>query len=833
MDNLLARIDAYLYYKDAKMKYVTANDAFANWVGVPVEEIAGKSDYDFFSEKDAAWVRRQDREVLTRKETRSGVEGPLTGADGRTLWTISTRTPRLNSRGDVIGLVGLIMDITGRKDVEERVKQRERLFGIVSRLSRELIVVNDPKLKLKAAFNMLGEVLDVDRIRLYRGITDKDTGQRTFTLSFEWKLVQECEDAKNLRATISSGFSRWRTVMAGGQPILGEVTEFPESEREVLAREGIESLLAVPIHMRDEFWGFLEFDYFFTAKTFNETEISILSMAAMSIGGSYMRDQLMRQLKKAYAETRRVNQDLEKAIETSNRFAAEAEVANEAKTSFLAGMSHEIRIPLTTIVGFSELLSDPATEEERKEYIERIRKGAEYLLALVSDILDLSKIEVGKMDLELMEVNPAKLVDGVVAMMEGTAENKGLNFYHSYLGLIPETIRTDPTRLRQILINLLGNAIKFTSEGTVFLTTSMSADEKSGNSLLSFAVADTGIGMTKKESERIFEKFQQANTSTGRNFGGSGVGLAISRKLANMLGGDISVESRKGKGSVFTLTVDAGPADQLNLVKVDIEAPAEEIVTAEERPRASQLSGTILLAEDGPDNRRLLSLLLKKEGLSVEFAENGREAMEMVLEAEQVGRPFDVVLMDMHMPELNGYEATRLLRERGYRRPVIALTAHATVLDKNRCIQAGCDDYIAKPVNRQKLISVVASYLGGRDLPPAVSIDEALPESAEIQSALFMDDLEMNTIIDEFAQGLSEFMEQVEAAQAKKDFKELAGLAHQMKGAGGAYGYPRLTEESAELEKAAKASDEKAARGILDALAATCRAVRKGRGING
>ncbi|MEW5733522.1 MAG: ATP-binding protein [Thermodesulfobacteriota bacterium] len=830
MDKLLADIDAYLYYKDAKMKYVTANDAFARWVGVPVEAIAGKSDYDFFSEKDAAWIRRQDREVLSKKETRSGVEGPLTGADGRTLWTISTRTPRRNSRGDVIGLVGLIMDITGRKDGEDRVKQRERLFGIVSRLSRDLIVVNDPKEKLNAAFNMLGEVMDVDRIRLYRSVTDKETCARSFALSFEWKLVQESEDARNLRSVMTEGFGRWQEVMAGGQPILGTVEEFPDSEREILSREGIESLLAVPIQMRDEFWGFLEFDYFFTAKTFNETEISILSLAAMSIGGSYMRDQLMRQLKKAYAETRRVNQDLEKAIETSNRFAAEAEVANEAKTSFLAGMSHEIRIPLTTIVGFSELLGEPVSEEERREYIDRIRKGAEYLLSLVSDILDLSKIEAGKMDLEVMEVNPVQVVDGVVSMMEATAEKKGLTFYSSYVGMIPKAVKTDPTRLRQILINLLGNAIKFTQEGTVFLTISLNMLEEKGRGELSFAVADTGIGMSKKECDRIFEKFQQANSSTVRTFGGSGLGLAISRKLANMLGGDIKVESRKGKGSVFTLTVDAGPADELALVKVEEERPAEVKGLAVEEPRPVQLNGSILLAEDGPDNRRLLSLLLRREGLSVEFAENGREAMEKALEGEQVGKPFDVILMDMLMPELDGYEATRLLRERGYRRPIVALTAHATVLDKNRCIQAGCDDYIAKPVNRQKLISVVASYLARKEEgPQAVPVSESLPESVAIQSALFMDDLEMNTIIDEFAAGLAEFIVQLEAAFAEAKYKDLAGFAHQMKGAGGAYGYPRLTEESAELEKAAKAEDREAARSMIDALAATCRAVRRGR----
>ncbi len=843
MDELFSPIEAFLFYKDARMNYITVNDAFARWVGKSANSIAGKSDYDLFSEKDAAWLRRQDREVLTRGETRAGVEGPITGSDGKAVWTLSTRTPRRNARGEVIGLSGLIVDITARKRDEERLEQREKLFGIVSKLSRDLIVVADPKEKLSTAFEMLGDVMDVGRVRLYRNALDKKTGQRYFLLSFEWTVMKDASGEKRHRQTMHAGLDRWFAEMARGLPINGPVRDLPKDERPMLAQEGIESLLLIPIHVRNEFWGFIEFDDFFNVKTFSDTEVSILGMAAMSIGGSYMRDQLFRQFQKAYAETRRVNQELEKAIESSNRFAAEAEVANEAKTSFLAGMSHEIRTPLTTIVGFAELLQDPVSEAERREYIETIRKSGEHLLSLVNDILDLSKIEAGKIELEMLECSPVHLVSSVASMMQTAAEKKELEFGVTYLGLIPEKIRTDPTRLRQILINLLGNAIKFTAEGKVFLTVRLRPGPSSEKTYLEFAVTDTGIGLTKEELEKSFNKFEQANVSTRRRFGGTGLGLNISRKLARMMGGDINAESQKGVGSTFALVLDVGPPEALKLHRVAderIEEAAAAAAAEEEETLPGILPGRVLLAEDGPDNRKLLSLFLKRAGLSPDFAENGREAYEKALSAAQDGAPYDVILMDMQMPEMDGYEATRLLREQGYQRPIIALTAHATVLDKNRCLESGCDDYIAKPVNRERLLSIVGRYLKGgvadtAETEPADSPKAPVKDSYEAEiltSDLLSDDEELESIIDDFVDGLGDFFAQMERAFADGRLDEVSRLAHQLKGSGGALGYPRLTTEAAVVEQAAKRNEAGAAGQALAVLSATVRAVRKGRGLD-
>ncbi|MBI5846107.1 MAG: response regulator [Deltaproteobacteria bacterium] len=834
MDDLFTSLDAFLFYKDARMNYVAVNDAFARWLGREINSVAGKSDYDLFPEKDAAWMRRQDREIITRGEARSGVEGPLTGADGKVIWTLSTRTPRRNARGDIIGLSGLIVDITARKQAEERLEQREKLFGIVSKLSRDLIVVSDPKEKLSTAFEMLGDVMDVGRVRLYRNATDKKTGQRYFVLSFDWTVMKDPTGEKKQRHSMQSGFDRWSAELSRGIPINGPVTDLPKSERVLLAQEGIEALLVIPIHVRNEFWGFIEFDDYFTSKTYSDTEVSILSMAAMSIGGSYMRDQLFRQFQKAYAETRRVNQELEKAIESSNRFAAEAEVANEAKTSFLAGMSHEIRTPLTSIVGFAELLQDPLTDEERSEYIETIRKSGEHLLSLVNDILDLSKIEAGKIEIEMLEASPVQVVNGVVSMMQAAAEKKDLEFGVTFLGLIPEKIRTDPTRLRQILINLVGNAIKFTSDGKVFLTVRMRPGPDANRAYMEFAVTDTGIGMNRAELEKAFNKFEQADASTVRRFGGTGLGLNISRKLARMMGGDITGESQKNVGSTFALVLDVGPPLELSLSRVEedrLNDIADEAQAEETRPEI--LSGRVLLAEDGPDNRRLLSLFLKRAGIIPDFAENGREAYEKALSAAQMGKAYDVILMDMQMPEMDGYEATRLLRENGYTKPIIALTAHATVLDKNRCLEAGCDDYIAKPVNRERLLAIVSRYLtgDGQSAPDGGGQPDSGPAEPEsIVSSLYSEDEELDSIIDDFVAGLADFLNDLEKAFSAERLDEVSRLSHQLKGSGGALGYPRLTEEAGILEQAAKHGKSEDAGKALSLLAVSIKGVRRGRG---
>jgi len=388
----------------------------------------------------------------------------------------------------------------------------------------------------------------------------------------------------------------------------------------------------------------------------------------------------------------------------------QAEAASVAKSQFLANMSHEIRTPMTAILGYADLLDtdkelarDPARVADA---VHAIRGNANHLMVIINDILDMSKIEAGRMTVERIDTSPAQIIEDVAALIQPRAKDKGIAVEVHYDSPIPERIQSDPTRLRQILLNLTGNAIKFTEVGSV----SIHADCEPGRRIMSFRVRDTGVGMTVEQRDLIarFDAFSQADTSTTRRFGGTGLGLRISNSLALLLGGRIEVESEAGRGSTFTVRIATGDLGGVPMVDPESGAFSGEPrsgrldhgVEPTRRPRV--LDGLrILLVEDGRDNQRLISYHLEKAGAQVEVAKNGRVAVERLLGP---GVAPDLVLMDMQMPELDGYGATRRLRAAGSSLPVIALTAHAMAGDREKCLEAGCDDYLTKPIDRAKLI---------------------------------------------------------------------------------------------------------------------------------
>jgi two-component system, sensor histidine kinase len=390
-----------------------------------------------------------------------------------------------------------------------------------------------------------------------------------------------------------------------------------------------------------------------------------------------------------------------------------AEAASRAKSEFLANMSHEIRTPMTAILGYSDLLNrEDLSGSEREEFLQTIQRNGAHLLGVINDILDISKIEAGKMTVERIDCSPCRLVSEVASLMRARALARNLSLQVAYRGLIPEAIHTDPTRLRQILINLLGNAIKFTELGGVQLVVRLLDPPEAPHPRIGFEVIDSGVGMTAEQMASIFQPFSQADNSMTRRFGGTGLGLTISKRLAQMLGGDITGESTSGEGSAFLVSIETGPLAGVRM----LDGAAEAVHAQEDQPPAAatadiRLSGRVLLAEDGPDNQRLIAFLLRQRGASVTVAENGQVAVDLVFQARDAGEPFDCILMDMQMPVLDGYGATQQLRATGCRTPIIALTAHTMRGDKERCLQAGCDDYLAKPINREELTRLVAGYL--------------------------------------------------------------------------------------------------------------------------
>jgi len=384
---------------------------------------------------------------------------------------------------------------------------------------------------------------------------------------------------------------------------------------------------------------------------------------------------------------------------------AAAETANAAKTEFLANMSHEIRTPMTAILGYADMLEraerDPSSlpANQRREAIRTIARNGEHLLRVLDDILDISKIDSGRMAFDPRPCSTIQIIEDVASLMRARATEAGITLEAVHALPLPRHIVSDPLRLRQILLNLVGNAVKFTQRGGVTIRHEY---RPRPTPQIHIEVRDTGVGIEPSALTRIFEPFQQADTSTSRVFGGTGLGLAICKRLVSMLEGDIRVESRVGEGSSFTLALPTG-CEQVELIDSladGLESAAEPIAAGD-----GSLAGTrILLAEDGRDNQRLIGHMLTSAGADLAVASDGVQAVDVALEAMRTGRAFDVILMDMQMPQLDGYEATRRLRNAGVDRPIVALTAHAMRGDRERCLDAGCDDYATKPVSRARLL---------------------------------------------------------------------------------------------------------------------------------
>jgi PAS domain S-box-containing protein len=391
----------------------------------------------------------------------------------------------------------------------------------------------------------------------------------------------------------------------------------------------------------------------------------------------------------------------------------EAERANRAKSEFLSSVSHEIRTPLTAILGFIDVLAEHPNlktgPSEIEDYLATIRQNGQFLLALIDDLLDISRIEAGQLRVESEPCSPREIVTDVVESLRAKAEAKDLPIEVEFLGAIPAEVSADRLRLRQVLVNLLDNAIKFTDRGKIHLT-ARAVDQRGADQVLEFAVSDTGIGMTATEMTGLFQPFYRVPSSAADRPGGTGLGLAICKRIARRLGGDLTVQSAPASGSIFTLSVPATRAREME-GRRRLEQPPEQSMQALAHSLPPQLHARILLAEDNQANQELISLRLRQAGAEVVTASNGKEALDRTSEAAIAGRPFDAVIMDMQMPVLDGYEAVRQLRARGFAEPILAVTAYAMSEDREECINRGCDDFVSKPIEWDRLMGKLTRLL--------------------------------------------------------------------------------------------------------------------------
>ncbi|MFL0798279.1 MAG: response regulator [Cellvibrionaceae bacterium] len=518
------------------------------------------------------------------------------------------------------------------------------------------------------------------------------------------------------------------------------------------------------------------------------------------------RDQLEQKIQLSTQQLRESNNQLEQSR-------VEAEQANAMKSHFLANMSHEMRTPLTAIIGFSEhAISHDNSPAERKNAMHTVIRNANHLLNLINDVLDITKIEAGKLDVEQTEIFTNEVLHDVDTLIAEQALNKQIQFIRDYQFPLPEKIISDGTRLKQILINLLNNAVKFTKYGHVKLKVFHKAETHQTY----FEVSDTGIGLTDEQIKRLFKPFEQADTSTTRKFGGTGLGLSISKFLSEKLGGGISVVSTPDQGSTFTVWIDSGePVSDKSISSINHEEITQHSLEQVEEDRNSKadiaiedLGGQILLAEDNKDNQALISLLIKRTKAELMVVENGQQAVEEALSNE-----FNLILMDMQMPVMGGLEATELLRASGCDTPIVALTANFMLEEREQQKNAGCNNTLAKPIDKELFFKTLGEYL------PGTEEDTASEDSMDDE---LINDPAYQAIVLQFKGRLEETLSGLDKAWETKDWDTLASLAHGLKGSAGMFGFPAITEQAAQLEKASRNKEEDNSYPALLSLKALC-----------
>ena len=775
------------------------NPAFTKTTGWKAEEAIGQNPSILKSGKTspedykAMWQTISSGQtwsgrVLNRRRVASGNLLPILGEaakrSNKLYWASLSISPMLNNLGEVIAYVAVQRDITDEVLREDHQKLEHDHATARAAIASTLQEPKPIEERLRESIAYLLELGDLE-IQKKGGIFLAEEDKRELALTVTEGNFSE--EFYRKERTIKFGFCLCGRAAESGEMLVSDDCFCdPRHDQKF---EGMKSHghYIVPLRHAEKTLGIL-FLYTDPYPTRVDSRLEFLKQVGELMGMAIANDSLAA--------------DLQHAKEA-------AEAASVSKSTFLANMSHEIRTPLNGILGFTELLRKGAADndpEQQKEFYETIHASGNHLLNLINDILDISKVEAGQMTFERIEVSPSRMVSDAASMLRVRAQEKGLLLNIEYQGKVPRTIHSDPARLRQILMNLVGNSIKFTEQGEVRVVAKLV--ELEGKPMMSFEVRDTGIGIAADKIEKIFEPFTQADSSVTRRFGGTGLGLSLCKQLSEGLGGTIGATSVEGEGSRFKFTIDPGPIDPDSLIDGKDLAEAVHHRAAEKEifVQPKKIVGRVLLVDDGETNRRFVSVVLKQTGVEIVEAVNGQEAVELATSQE-----FDLVLMDMQMPIMDGYTATRVLREKGITIPIVALTANAIVGDKKKCLEAGCTGYLSKPIKHDLLVHIVADSLGDscetKEVAPVPQPSEKVSAkvSTEAQpmlvSTLPADFPELDSMVSDFAERFDQKLDEFHAALSGGNFEELAKLAHWLKGTGGTIGFPVITEKAAVLEQ--------------------------------
>jgi PAS domain S-box-containing protein len=663
-------------------------------------------------------------------------------------------------------------DVGPRRAAELLRTRLVRLAEIARRVATSLLERDDLNHAVAEILTGVSAVLGAARARLDRL---REDGQRVLC-THTWSPSRGAEHHAEAAAEPRARLAWVLEPLERGEPARIDSIA-PGAAPEPPAEAGTRALLALPVSIRGRFESFFSFACL-QEHPWQDDEVAAVQLIVDSFARGVERQVAER-------EERRTRAELEQSVERER-------LANRYKSEFLASMSHELRTPVNAIRGYAELLSRPNPERGLQEtWVQNLRRSTEYLLGLVNDVLDLSKIEAGHMHLELETTSLAEVLVGVEELLATGASEKCLTFSIVLEGDVPETLRTDPVRLKQILVNLGGNAVKFTPQGRVLIRVRRRGGE-AGGERLEFAVEDTGIGIPAEAIGRLFQPFTQLDQRSG----GTGLGLQISRSLARLLGGDIRVQSTLGSGSVFTLHL---PLEDARGALQSLPARA---APAAARPMPEALRGKrILVVDDSLENRDVLRFLLQEAGAVCESAWDGRAGVEAALAAERAEAPFDAILMDMNMPVMNGFEAARALRDARVTSPIIALTAMALASDEQRCIEAGCAAYVGKPIVPSVFFDTLAKHVRSAEAPPS-SAPAPRPEGQLLSLA---DHPRFRGLLERYVASFPELVERMRVLERRGELEAVRTLVHRLRGTAATYGFPGVSQAAGRCEDAIRA----------------------------